>query len=710
MPIVDITSPGGAFSPSAVGNTQEVTTTWTIGSGSTSLTCNGASPFVSGDTGKTFLLQGAGTAGGYLVGTLTFISANQVTVSVAAGTALSATSAYFAWGTDDSAAFQACNVWAQAQTSAITVTLGTGSHVFLLTDSDFPRINSIAYNVKQPLHVLGNGSSSTKLVGTNITLGTLLAFAVGDGVAKLTNRVNAGDTQAICKTPSDASGFTVGNWLMLSGLNLQNSGAPPNLQYFEFVQVTGVNSTTGVVSFATPALNTYLDTWPVFSDTDNGGPAAIYAMNSTWFMDVTYEGIGLNNVSGQTYAKGYSAKFIDFKVFDGSGFTPSQGFFNSFTNCDLSSYLMEYDKCIYKTVFDGTVTGQIFNQSVNNQIVIQNGCTISSLNGCARFTEIHDSTINGGLGLGANGFGRCESFISTNSIINGTYAQRGVIDANLAAYSMSGGIITIPKSSLTYGDQWQIPGAYCYFSGNTGSPDFIPVPWGPMFKILSLTDDATNVYVMTNWGGGGFPSWASSISNVPEDIVNFDVHTTGSDPNIANFVSATAAGYTRPQTRSGTWNLNGGNLGGPSTGQPITLPPVAGKLVSWIVDVTTPYTGTHSTLSWIQQADRSPFLGAAPTFTPTLYAPHIDLRTVGKRIITSSSVTSFGADSGLALPDANGWLPSFFDLFCASSDISAEYAGNPSVGPVFTTTIITDQGVDPVLPAAVVPLRMRLHS
>src|SRR3974390_605674 len=136
IPTIDITAPAGVFTPAAVGNTQQLTTTWTIANGGTTLTCNGASPFVSGDTGKSFMLANAGPTGypynGYLVGTLTYVSSTQVTVSSAASQALSASSELMVWGADDAPAFVACNTWARAQTSAITVTFGSGAYTFFM--------------------------------------------------------------------------------------------------------------------------------------------------------------------------------------------------------------------------------------------------------------------------------------------------------------------------------------------------------------------------------------------------------------------------------------------------------------------------------------------------------------------------------------------------------------------------------------------------
>jgi hypothetical protein len=688
MPTVDITAPAGAFTPAAVGDGKYLITTWTIANGSTSLTCNGASPFVSGDTGKSFSLDGAGSSGGTLGGTLTFVSSNQVTLSVAASTALSASSQLFIWGTDDSPAFQACNVWAQAQTSPITVNLGSSAHTFSLFTVDFPRVNSLVYNCTQPVTVVGQGSASTKIVGP-ISLGMLVDFTTGNNI--YIQPAKAGDTQIILKTLSDASALINNAHILVLGLDMQRFGQPPNNYWSEFALITNINAGTGVITLGAPLTYSYLDSWPLF-DPQEGGPASIQQMVAAWSNTVTYQGISMGaSGGGQTYCKLYSANFIDVVWIDSGGLTPTQNHIFQATNCDLSSYTMEYDKDLDTCIFDNTKTGQVFLQSSCNRLIIRNGSNISGgLNTNTKFVEVHDSTVNSFWGVGTNSFGRTESFVATNSTFNGGYNQKGVgqiggADIHTIYTMRPDGVLVIPISTLTYGLQWQIPGARCYFSGQAPPPTNAQIAWGNMFRILSVTGDGTNVYLQTDWQYGGFPTWAQSIINIPSDFVSMDASCTGADQNVANFVSASANGYYHPQTFSGPWTLNNTTCGAPGTGNPISLPSVAGRLISWIVNVTTPYTGVQNPLYWGQQFDKEVIVDSGLNIVP--YTPHIDLRTAGQRVIKPSGTTSFGADSGLALPDPKAWFPSFFGNFNASADIRAE----SGVGPVFTTTMITTQ-------------------
>jgi len=714
MPTVDIISPGGAFTPAAVGDTQELTTTWTVLAGSpTTLTCNGASPFVSGDTGKSFVLHGAGTQGQgdptYLTGTLTYVSSNQVTLSTPATVFLNAATEYFAWGTDDAPAWRAFNTWAQSQGSAITLTMGSGSKTFLLAtnDSSGLRANSLTYNVPQTVHILGNGHASTKIIGSptvGIVVGALNTIKSGDGnyggssiwTARL-NSVAAGATSLTCKTIADASLFANNTYAYLSGIDMQGSGSPPNQFYFEYVFITNVNTSTGVITLSTPTVNAYLDSWPVFNagtpgaQPDRGGPATLYVLDQAWNITFTYEGLSFNNLKTQTYMSAYSANFVDITVIDGYGLTPSINYLASFTNCDISSYQMEYDKGVWQTTFDNTKTSQLFFQSSDYKVIIQNGCNITGgLNGTPRFLEIHDSTVTN-ISIGTPGFGRTESVISTNTTYTGTGGFSGSQSdsTNIQSdYSISGGVITIPRSTLTYGCRWMIPNQICYFTGSA--------KW-TLFKVLAVTADATNVYVTTDWPYGGFPTWATTIQTISSFYMNFDTNTVATDPTILNFVTSTTAGYFRPSTYTAA-SFNGSNLGIDATGFTATFPQATGKLVSYTINVTTPYTGTNSSLFWhaFAEFDNSTVIKA--DLSTGTYGPHIDLRTAGTRVITPTGATLLGADSALAVPSNPTWITQApgnggtSGGLCANHNIQAEYNGNPSVGPVLNIILITDQG------------------
>ncbi len=94
----------------------------------------------------------------------------------------------------------------------------------------------------------------------------------------------AGATSVQLLDPTQSALFTAGNYVVLTGFDLMGYGNPSNPQYFEFLKVLDVNSTTGVVTFSSPLMNSYLSTWPLCyggSPTylDQGGPATLYALD-----------------------------------------------------------------------------------------------------------------------------------------------------------------------------------------------------------------------------------------------------------------------------------------------------------------------------------------------------------------------------------------------------------------------------------------------
>jgi hypothetical protein len=613
--------------------------------------------------------------------------------------------------TDDAPAFRAFNTWAQGQTSPITLTLGSAPFTFLAasTDSNIIRGNSMAWNVPQPLTVIGNGRNNTKFTnssGFGWSFGAPNSLKTGDGnwgsssifTARL-NTVNAGSTALVCKVIANAALFTANTWAMISGIDMQASGGPVNPFYFEYVFITAVDTVGGIITIQSPLLNTYLDSWPVFNAgnpgtaADQGGPATLYVIDPGWNIDVTYESFGIQAL-GQTYGSGRSVKWQDIKVFDTFGITPSFSQFVQFTNCDLSSYGMEADKDITKLVFDSTTTGQLLFQSSNNQVIIQNGTNVTNtLNGTARFIEIHDSTVNN-LDLGTLSFGRTDSFITSNTTFTGTFGYSGAVDDGDISHNLQvdytmqpGGIIRIPKAGKVYGCRWMIPGTICWFAGQGPPPQSIPVAAGPIFHVLAVTDDSNFVYVKTDWPWSGFPPWASKIQVVGSQYIDFAANTTTSVDDITSLVNACAAGYHIPGTYRSA-SLTGGTLGNDTT--PARFFPLTyGRLISFTVNVTTPYTGTQNPLSWRPPFNDRFVLDRNNGFQH--YSPNFDMRTSGKRVITPTSVVSFGLDSGLALPDPKAWLTNLMNSWGASQDITAEYNGNPSVGPVFTFELVLGQ-------------------
>lgn len=745
MITVDLISPGGAFTPGATADTQDLTATFSITSGTNTLTCDSATPFVSGDVGKYFMLEGAGSSGAgsvWLFGTISgFTSSSVVTLSTNATKTLTAASKNLIWGTDDGPAFRAFNDWARAQTDSITLTLGSGAKNFMASSSDSggggARGGGIAWGVTYPLRVLGNGSSQTRFYFTTVfkSLSFCATFYLktGTGVYPSTSiytarldTASAGTTSLQCKTVGDAALFTSGTWALITGLDTMGTGQPPNPFLYEYVYMSNVNTSTGEITLSTGLENTYSDTWPSFNsgtiglEPDHGGPATLYALDPGWDAEATFEGITflLGPTGGQTHSKGRKMIFRDIALTDGAGLIPSGSKEVEFYDCDLSTYQMEIDKITESVIFDNTATGQLRFQSSVNRCQFRNGSTTTSggFNGTPRYLNIENSTV-GNLIVGASSFGRNDRFETSGSTFNGTFSYGGIGDDGdnnpgntlLTDYTLSSsGVITMPRASRDYpGLRWALPGTRCYFTGRETTGGLRTVTWGPMFTVLSVTADATNIYVQTDWPfTNGFESWMTAIIVLPALTVTAAASTITSNAALQNVMAATSAGKIYPGTYS-TATLTGATAGTDTGSNSIAvLPATGGRLVSLKVNVTTPYTGVESTLNW---GKATQFVLAAGGTSFVTWNPRFDLKTPGLRTITPSGVTgAVGADANLTLPSSDVWLSHWLaSMSTGARDVRAEYAGNPALGPVFTVELIVDQGI---IPNAVAPLRLRLRA
>jgi hypothetical protein len=733
MPTVDITAPATSFSPAAVGDAQDITSNFSISAGSSILTSTSVAPFVSGDTGKAFSLLGPGNSGPtgtWLFGTLTFVASNQVSLSVAStGTQSSTGTTRLIWGTDNGPAWAACNTWAQSQTSPITVTLGSGSKKFMVgaaSDANAQRSFSLGYHLSQPITVSGNGSTTSILysAASGFFLGCSHSiiksgnghFGAGSIFTARVNSATVGSTSLTCKTITDSSLFSSSTYALITGIDLQGFGNPPNPGVFEYVLMTNVSTATGVVSLSAPLNNTYLDSWPVYSSgtpglqPDLGGPATLYVLDS-FQSNITYQNLGVDqSTGGQTFADGSNVNFTNIKWFDGYGLTPSANGTLTCTNCDLTSYDMEFDKVVQTAIFDNTSLGQVVFQSgcLNQPVTFRNGCNVTrGLNGTPGILNINNSTVNG-VSFGAISYGITTKVTAVGTTFTGTMRFLGVRDSGditntgiQVDYTMDRNVIKVPRNTAV---RWAVPGTFCSFVGGPSGS----ITNGIIFQVLSVTEDANFTYVTTDWQYNGFPQvWGHTINVLGSPYLNFDPTTTGTDPQVANFVAANASGYFRPGTYTSI-TLNGSNMGFGGTSNGISMPVGGtGRLISFTINVTTPYTGVQGSLLYNvgggQFANDLNVIAGDETLVT--YNPVIDLKTAGTRIITTNGVTGqAGLDSGLALstvspslgPFPKTWFSNWMngaDQMLASHNVVAEYNANPAIGPVFTITMITDQSL-----------------
>src|SRR6202008_1532942 len=119
-----------------------------------------------------------------------------------------------------------------------------------------------------------------------------LVIRQNNAYSGLVNTVSVGATTATLKDISKASLFTAGQYALLTTIDLQGYGYPPNAQNWDWVLVSNVNAGTGVITFATtPSTYLHKDTFPSFDGGSGltaslGGPATLYAITPAWNLDL----------------------------------------------------------------------------------------------------------------------------------------------------------------------------------------------------------------------------------------------------------------------------------------------------------------------------------------------------------------------------------------------------------------------------------------
>ena len=490
------------------------------------------------------------------------------------------------------------------------------------------------------------------------------------------------------------SRFAVGKWLMLGGLDTQglwNSpyGYPPNQTFFEWRKVTAVDPLKGVITLDRPLGNTYLSTWPNYNqgnnfEADNGGPATIWAVHDTWNATLEYRGLTINQ-EGQTYSPARHVTYRGVTFGGGHGGIPTQNETWSAINTSFANVNLEIDKLIGTMTMDGVTIKQIMFQSSSTDLFIMKNSTVTNrLDGGGKRTEITDSTLNNfGPGIWAYG-GTNGATICTRCNIKTFNFDFGIYqNDNPSPYSMSGGVISFPNTAARGGgpaQRWAVPGANVFWT----APGYLTIG---LFKVQSLTQDATNTYVHTN-EAGGFPTLAGPIFYRTHPSSQFTCDACTGDPalvatNIQSGATPLAplATYSRRSYAPTSPSKNLGSL------------VVRGKLVSLTINVTQAYTGSGSAIL-NPTGEFHNFAIKQSDWTGYDWWPTINLKVAGERIITPSGVTCNGVPGGcsgdlnMTVPEAI-WISNGMD-----PSLPSALSGGGRL-PTFTITARTDQGVVP---------------
>lgn len=424
---------------------------------------------------------------------------------------------------NDCQAFADFNAQAVLDVGLVTLTIPSGA-VCKFGASATNGSSSSGRWTKGIKQLLVNGYGATlRNVSSGFFLGGLGQGGVGTSARVAT--VSAGANLVTLLTPSQYSRFTVGNWALLTGFDLQGVwqgdgyGSPSNAHYFEYVKVTDINSSTGVVTFETPLRNTYRSTWPLYDaggvlGPDQGGPGTLYALDPSWDTVAEYRGIAFDQPLVPTYANGRSITFRNTTFTGGYGAIPSQNALWQAINTNMVDADVEVDKLVTEMVLD-TCTIRIldFQSSSVDLLRARRLNVTNSMHGTPKKAVIYDNSTIALFRPGAYNYGRSDELIVADSTIP-VLSVMGVIDKGVGelgvnnCYTMVSGVIIVPNSRGTPGQfgavTWAVPGTWCMFKGADENET--------MFQVLDVTQDATNTYIQTNLSGG-FPTDSSMLTS-----------------------------------------------------------------------------------------------------------------------------------------------------------------------------------------------------
>lgn len=299
--------------------------------------------------------------------------------------------------------------------------------------------------------------------GATLTAGSSGLGLAGVGIVQddqhhaLLATVSADATTVALLTLADHSKFAVNQWVMISGIDLQGFGFPPNPGFFEYVQITDKNTSTGVITFSKPLRFAYKSTWPNFYPGDgnhaySGGPATLYSLPVEWNTIVDIQGLTITG-NGQTGCQGRSVTLRDVTFTDVDGPFASENSLWRAINCDFSNSTMEPDKLVERMIMVDCLQARFnFQSSSIEDFALVRSTVSNDMIGTPKNLTVINSALSD-LRPGASGYGGTNSIRCSGSTISGTMASTGVVDTGTVgtnagvnkAYTMSGGVIAIPR-------------------------------------------------------------------------------------------------------------------------------------------------------------------------------------------------------------------------------------------------------------------------
>jgi hypothetical protein len=306
--------------------------------------------------------------------------------------------------------------------------------------------------------------------------------------------VSAGASTVNLVTAGETSRFSVGQWCIVTGIDMQGYGDPPNFGIFEYVKVQSIG--TGTLTFTTPLVNSYKDTWPFYS-TGRGGPATVYPMQGFWDQEVEMKGARFTDNTQLVYGKTRVAQFTDC-TFDTYGPCPTVNhLFRSLRCTGNGAGGLEVDKCVHRIEFIDSAHRAIDFQSAGvNELYVSNlSQTVSSprFRGGARNSNTFINLTTGTFNFNVMNYGAMGPTTMDNcSASTGTWFIQTMPFSDMT--EEGGGVLSYangPEPPSVANVYFFVPGQSCVLVDSSNA-------WARSFQVSDVYQSGGRTYVVTN--------------------------------------------------------------------------------------------------------------------------------------------------------------------------------------------------------------------
>lgn len=362
--------------------------------------------------------------------------------------------------TDDAASFRSVNNW--------FVTVWQPAHPGLLPQLTIPSgkvcqfisgdgaQNAWGHNLSR-LQTVGYGATINDNGGTGggYILGCGACGVQANGTASTVRiaTVSAGSSSITLLDTAKCSLFANDDPFLVSGIDTQGFGQPPNPDRYEWPVVLSTASCagSGVIMLKSPLIYSYKSTWPSYNvgsggEPDQGGPATAYQLAGGWNTTQAIYGLTMDQGNTHTNANGKDISFFDVSCPHGFCIIPSQNQTFRVTNLSAPNASSEFDKLVGNAIYINATLRFMTIQSAGVANWSCTNCTIIiSANGTTKTTTFTNSNL-AALSLGAQCCGASGSFTATNTVISSLAPASAHFTDIDKRGAWSGATLTVPAN------------------------------------------------------------------------------------------------------------------------------------------------------------------------------------------------------------------------------------------------------------------------